>query len=190
MACCCMGRPTQPSDPGARALVDFWSAAGPRKWFSKDPGFDAALRAQFLALHEQAARGELAAWRTEPESALALMLLLDQFPRNAFRGTARMFATDAQARDEADRALAAGLDRQVPPALRVFFYLPFEHSESLADQERSVALQQGMSELLPYALEHRDIIQRFGRFPHRNTILGRESSAEELAFLQSGGFAG
>jgi uncharacterized protein (DUF924 family) len=181
-----------PPDPGneARALVEFWSAAGPRKWFSKDEAFDTALRERFLPLHERGARGELAAWRGLAESALALVLLLDQFPRNAFRGTARMFATDPIARDEADRAISAGFDRQVSPLLRVFFYLPFEHSESLADQERSVALQQDMQELLRYALEHRDIIARFGRFPHRNAVLGRESSAEELAFLDAGGFAG
>jgi uncharacterized protein (DUF924 family) len=174
----------------AQSLVAFWSGAGPRRWFSKDPAFDTELRERFLSLHERAARGDLSAWRSEAESALALVLLLDQFPRNAFRGTARMFATDAQARDEADQAVSAGFDRQVSPLLRVFFYLPFEHSESLADQERSVALQQDMQELLRYALEHRDIIRRFGRFPHRNAVLGRESSAEERAFLEGGGFAG
>jgi uncharacterized protein (DUF924 family) len=180
--------PEQPES--AHSLVEFWSAAGYRKWFTKDELFDTALRERFLPLHEQAVRGELAAWRSLPESALALVLLLDQFPRNAFRGTARMFASDALARDEADRAVNAGFDRQVSPPLRVFFYLPFEHSESLADQERSVALQQDMSEVLRYALEHRDIILRFGRFPHRNTILGRESTPEERAFLEGGGFAG
>jgi uncharacterized protein (DUF924 family) len=183
---------TSPEQPehGARSLVEFWSAAGYRKWFTKDEAFDAELRERFLPLHEEAARGELIAWRSLPESALALVLLLDQFPRNAFRGTARMFATDAQARKEAELAIATGIDQQVSPYLRFFFYLPFEHSESLADQERSVALQQDMKELLPYALEHRDIIRRFGRFPHRNAVLGRESSAEERAFLEAGGFAG
>jgi uncharacterized protein (DUF924 family) len=175
---------------GARAVVEFWSAAGPRKWFSKDAAFDAAFREQFFALYEQAARGELAAWRADAASALALVLLLDQFPRNSFRGTARMFATDPRAREEADLAIAAGFDQQVSPQLRVFFYLPFEHSESLPDQERSVALQQDMKELLPYALDHREIIRRFGRFPHRNAVLGRASSAEERAFLEGGGFAG
>jgi uncharacterized protein (DUF924 family) len=185
-----MSTPRDQPESLAHAWVAFWSAAGPRKWFVKDDEFDRQLRERFLGLHEQAARGALAGWRDQAESALALVLLLDQFPRNAFRGTARMYATDALARHEADRAVVAGFDRQVAPALRIFFYLPFEHSESLADQERSVALQQDMSELLKYALEHRDIVRCFGRFPHRNAILGRESTAEELAFLESGGFAG
>jgi uncharacterized protein (DUF924 family) len=191
-ACHVLGMSTPHDRPEslARAWVAFWSAAGPSKWFAKDEEFDRQLRERFLGLHEQAAQGALASWRGDAESALALVLLLDQFPRNAFRGTARMYATDALAREEADRAIAAGFDRRVAPALRVFFYLPFEHSESLADQERSVALQQGMSELLKYALEHRDIIRCFGRFPHRNAILGRESSPEERAFLEGGGFAG
>lgn len=185
-----MSTPPQQPANSARALLGFWSAAGPSKWFAKDDTFDKELRQRFLGLHERAAQGELAGWRDDAESALALVLLLDQFPRNAFRGTARMYATDPLAREEADRAIAAGFDRQVSPTLRVFFYLPFEHSESLADQERSVALQQDMSELLKYALEHRDIIRCFGRFPHRNAILGRESSPEERTFLESGGFSG
>lgn len=185
-----MNASPQSSERAAQALLAYWTAAGPRKWFAKDEAFDKELRQRFLGLHERAAQGELAAWRGEAESALALVLLLDQFPRNAFRGTPRMYATDALAREEADRAIAAGFDHRVAPALRVFFYLPFEHSESLADQERSVALQQDMSDLLQYALQHRDIIRCFGRFPHRNAILGRESSPEERAFLESGGFSG
>lgn len=117
------------------------------------------------------------------------MILLDQFPRNAFRGSARMFATDGQARDVASRAIDAGHDRAVAPELRMFFYLPFEHSESLDDQDRSVALHEAIG-FTKYAIEHRDIIQRFGRFPHRNAVLGRESTPEERAFLEGGGFSG
>lgn len=170
-------------------MVDFWREAGMAKWFTKDSAFDEAFRRRFLALHEEAAAGRLEAWMGDATGALALLILLDQFPRNAFRGTARMFATDALALDYADRALAHGYDQQTDQALRFFFYLPFEHSERLEDQERSVALHErlGMTE---YALAHRDIIRRFGRFPHRNPILGRAMTPEEQAFLDAGGFAG
>jgi uncharacterized protein (DUF924 family) len=178
-----------PTPPPAQELVSFWANAGRERWFSKDPAFDAELKQRFLALHEQAALGELDDYLDTPTGSLALVLLLDQFPRNAFRGTPRMFDTDLEARMAADRALARGHDERVPDALRVFFYLPFEHSEDLADQERSVDLQDGMAEQ-PWAIEHRDIIRRFGRFPHRNAVLGRESSAEEEAFLAQGGFGG
>lgn len=173
----------------ARELVAFWGAAGRERWFAHDPAFDAQLRTRFLALHEQALTGELDDYLDTPTGALALVLLLDQFPRNAFRGTARMFASDLEARMAAERALARGHDERVPDALRLFFYLPFEHSEDLADQERSVDLQEGMAEQ-SWALEHRDIIRRFGRFPHRNALLGRESSPEERAYLAQGGFQG
>jgi uncharacterized protein (DUF924 family) len=174
----------------AASVVTFWTEAGMQRWFTKDAAFDREFRETFLALHERAARGDFdEAWTKDAESALALVLLLDQFPRNAFRGSARAFATDAHARRVADVAIAAGLDALVPKTLRPFFYLPFEHSESMADQERSVALNEaiGMPE---WALKHRAIIQRFGRFPHRNAVLGRETTAEEQAFLDGGGFAG
>ncbi len=177
------------TDPRALELVTFWSEAGMAKWFTKDPAFDRELTERFLDLHERAAGGELDAWESEPTGALALMILLDQLPRNAFRGTARMFATDPLARAIADRAIERGHDRAVAPELRMFFYLPFEHSESLTDQARSVALHEAIG-FTEYAIEHRDIIARFGRFPHRNAVLGRTSTPEEQAFLDGGGFSG
>ena len=175
----------------AADVVDFWRAAGAEKWFGKDAAFDADFRDRFLAAHEAAASGALDSWAETADGALALMILLDQFPRNAFRGTARMFATDAKALVLADAAIGAGLDAEVEPALRAFLYLPFEHSEALADQDRALALFRPLgADLLHWAEVHHDIIVRFGRFPHRNAVLGRSSTAEELAFLESGGFAG
>ena len=173
-------------------VVAFWQAAGPDKWFVKDAEFDAAIRERFLRSYEAAAAGELAAWEADAEGALALLILLDQFPRNMFRGSARVYAADPLARAVADRALARGFDRAVAPDLRTFFYLPFEHSEAIADQERSVALYRalGDDDSLRWAEDHADIIRRFGRFPHRNEVLGRRTTAEEQAFLDAGGFAG
>lgn len=175
----------------ARAVVDFWRDAGPGLWFAKDPGFDARFRSRFLAAHEAAARGDCAGWAATPEGALGLLLLLDQFPRNAFRGTPRMYATDALARAVATEAVAAGQDQGVAPALQLFFYLPFAHSEALADQDRSVALVAPLGEPnLTHARRHRDIIRGFGRFPHRNPILGRAMRPEEQRYLDAGGYAG
>ena len=176
----------------ADEVVAFWREAGYERWFTRDEAFDGEIRARFLATHEAAAAGALNLWGETPEGALALLILLDQFPRNLFRGTPRAFATDALARTIADRALAKGLDQEVPPDLKGFFYLPFMHSENLVDQERCVALYEaaGDEKGLPYAVEHRDIIARFGRFPHRNPILGRAMTEEEAAFLAGGGFSG
>ena len=175
----------------ARAVLDFWRAAGPILWFAKDPEFDARFRARFLGEHEAAARGELQHWLATPDGALTLVILLDQFPRNAFRGTPRMYDTDATARKAADIAFAAHYDRQIPLELRKFLVLPFAHSEDLADQERAVALSRRLTpEDLAHAEHHRDIVRRFGRFPHRNRILGRETTAEEQKYLDSGGYAG
>lgn len=175
----------------AAEVVSFWKNAGHENWFRKDPAFDADFRERFLAAHEQAARGELDAWMQTPEGALALLILLDQFPRNAFRDTARMFATDDQARGLAERAIALGHDQTIDAELRVFFYLPLEHSENPADQQRAVELVKPLGgEYERYAIVHQDVIQRFGRFPHRNTILGRASTPAETEFLKSGGFAG
>ena len=172
-------------------LLQFWRDAGPARWFARDDAFDAELRDRFLATHEAAAGGALADWGMSADGALALVLLLDQFPRNAFRGTPRMYATDAQARAAAEAAIAAGFDGKVEANLRRFFYLPFMHSEELADHERSVALNEPLGgESLRYARHHRDIVRRFGRFPHRNAVLGRPSSAEEERFLAEGGFGG
>ncbi len=176
---------------GAGEVVDFWREAGPGLWFAKDPAFDRRFRERFAAPREAAARGELEPWLSAPESALALILLLDQYPRNAFRGTPRMYETDQLALHHADRAIALGHDRRVKERLRLFFYLPFAHAESLAEQTRSVALSERLgSDALEHARGHAEIVRRFGRFPHRNAILGRTSSAEELAFLRGGGFAG
>jgi len=175
----------------AGAVVDFWRAAGPQQWFAKDPAFDRSFRESFAGMYEAAARGELAHWLQAPDSALALLLLLDQYPRNSFRGTARMYATDPLARKVAAAAVAAGHDQKLLPELRLFIYLPFAHSESLADQARSVELTHGLGQpALSHAEGHRDIIRRFGRFPHRNAILGRASRPEELRYLAEGGFAG
>jgi len=175
----------------ARAVVDFWRAAGPGLWFAKDTDFDRHFRERFLWLYLAAARGELADWSKTPEGAMALVILLDQFPRNSFRNTPRMYATDAMARQIADAVVKAGHDQAVEPALRLFFYLPFGHSESLADQERSVALSEALGEPnLSHAKRHRDIIRRFGRFPHRNPILGRAMTPDEQRYLDDGGYAG
>ena len=172
-------------------VLAFWRAAGPDKWFTKDAAFDEAIRARFLATCEAAAAGTLA-WEDTAEGALALLIVLDQFPRNMFRGSARAFAADPLAREIATRAIARGFDLEVAVAERGFFYLPFEHSETLADQERGVALNRasGDADALKWAELHADIIRRFGRFPHRNAVLGRATTPEEQAFLDSGGFAG
>lgn len=175
----------------AAAVVDFWRDAGPSLWFAKDAAFDRRFRDRFLAAHESAVRGELADWSNTADGSLALVLLLDQFPRNAFRGTPRMYATDALAREVAARAIARGYDHRVAPKLAVFFYLPYAHSEDLGDQERAVALVQWLGEPdISHAVHHRDIIRRFGRFPHRNPILGRPMRAEEQRYLDEGGYAG
>ncbi|MCC7347056.1 MAG: DUF924 domain-containing protein [Variibacter sp.] len=173
-------------------VLRFWREAGPERWFKKDTAFDEAIRARFLGTYEAAAAGALGDWEQTAEGALALLLVLDQFPRNMFRGDARTFAADPLALAVAERALARGFDRQFPAAERAFFYLPFEHSERPADQERCVALfcAMGDADLLKWAELHADIIRRFGRFPHRNAALGRASTPEEQAFLDAGGFAG
>lgn len=177
--------------PQPAAIVAFWREAGPDRWFRKDAAFDADFRNRFLATHELAASGALALWADDAEGALALLILLDQFPRNSFRDTPRMYATDDRALAVAGRAIARGFDQEVDEALRLFFYLPFGHSENLADQDRSVELNRPLGEdALKHAISHRDIIVRFGRFPHRNAILGRTSTQEEKVFLESGGFAG
>ncbi|OBQ75139.1 DUF924 family protein [Mesorhizobium erdmanii] len=178
-------------DAKALSVTKFWRDAGEDAWFEKNDAFDAGFRDRFLDLHYAAARRECDDWSEHAEGSLALMILLDQFPRNCFRGTGHMFATDSLAKHFARKAVVAGHDLALEPELRVFLYLPFEHSEDLADQHVSVELHTAKAELnLKYALEHRDIIQRFGRFPHRNRMLGRETTAQERAFLDEGGFSG
>lgn len=178
-------------DTTADEVVSFWRDAGAPAWFARSDAFDAQCRA-FLPAHHAAARRERDHWLDDATGALALVLLLDQIPRNVFRGSAHAYATDPLARTLAARAVEAGFDTAVDPALRVFFYMPLEHSEAIADQRRSLALHQG----LPgegadrWAVLHLQIIERFGRFPHRNAALGRETTAEEQTFLDEGGFAG
>jgi len=180
------------SDIKPADIVAFWRAAGPKRWFEKDTAFDDDIRRRFLGAHEAAAAGQLSAWEANAEGALALLILLDQFPRNMFRGGARAYATDPLARAVAAGALLHGFDAQVPAALRTFFYLPFMHSEDIADQEKALAFYRARNDAdsLKWAQEHADIIRRFGRFPHRNAALGRATTPEEQAFLDSGGFAG
>jgi uncharacterized protein (DUF924 family) len=177
--------------PTAADVLAFWRQAGPQRWFRRDDAFDAEFRRRFLPAHEAAAAGRLDDWADTAEGALALLILLDQFPRNVFRGTPRMYATDAKARVIAGAAVRQGFQQQVEEPLRGFFTLPFMHSEDLADLERCVVLNQEIGgDSLRFAEHHRDIIARFGRFPHRNAILGRPSSAEEERFLAEGGFRG
>jgi uncharacterized protein (DUF924 family) len=179
-------------DAGPLDVLAFWRAAGPDRWFEKDPAFDAEITHRFLSLWQAAVEGKLAAWEDTPEGALALVIVLDQLPRNMFRGHARMYEADPLALATAKSALDRGFDEQVPRSDRQFFYLPLEHSEQLDDQERCVeiARRYGDDEFTKYAEQHADIIRRFGRFPHRNPILGRTTTPEEQAFLDSGGFAG
>jgi uncharacterized protein (DUF924 family) len=181
-----------PSLATPELVLVFWFDAGPQKWFTKADDFDAEIRARFLPTYEAAVGGQLAAWEATPEGALALIIVLDQFPRNMFRGSPRTFATDATALAAAKRAIARGFDQQLEPRKRNFFYLPFMHSEDLADQQRCVELARaaGDPNTLKFAELHLDIIRRFGRFPHRNPVLGRATTAEEQAFLDGGGFTG
>jgi uncharacterized protein (DUF924 family) len=185
---------------GPREILEFWFSEGAKtRWFEKDSGFDAEIRRHFGTAVGQAAEGRLDDWAEAPESCLALVLLLDQFPRNIHRDSPRAFATDPKARAVADKAIARGFDRRLPQAWRIFFYLPFEHSEALADQHRAVALVRQLADgqegdartqalnYLDYAVRHEQVIARFGRFPHRNAILGRPSTPEEEDFLKQPG---
>ena len=173
-------------------IVGFWRQAGPAKWYARNTAFDEAIRLKFEPTHHAAARGEYDGWAATPEGALALLILLDQFPRNLYRGSAHSWATDPKARAIARAAIEAGFHRQVEPPLRQFFVLPFEHSEDLADQDFGLAVAAELDdpEIVKWATIHREIIARFGRFPHRNPALGRVTTAEEQAFLDEGGFAG
>ena len=186
-------------------ILDFWFAppdspehGRPRaSWFQKSDAFDAEIRERFLATHEAARDGALDAWRARPLSALALAVALDQFPRNLFRGDPRAFAADARALEHARGVVAAGFDRALLPVQRCFAYLPFEHAEDLAAQRESLRLFESIcaespgdpnaASTLTYAMRHYAVIERFGRFPHRNAILGRSSTPEELDFLQQPG---
>lgn len=169
-------------------ILEFWFSETSRKrWFRSTPEFDRELEARFLEAFEMASEGRLADWGQTADGALALVILLDQTPLNIFRGEPRCFATEGPALDVARRAIAAGLDHELTPERKAFLYMPYMHSESLADQQRSVELysQPGLAHHLKWAHHHYDIVRRFGRFPHRNAILGRESTAEEQSYLSS-----
>ena len=174
------------------AVVAFWKEAGPAKWFAKDDAFDNEFRRRFHDAHVAAARRELDHWAETPEGSLALLILLDQFPRNSFRGTAHAFATDPLARHFAVMALDEGQDQLVENDLRRFFYLPLQHAEDMVLQDRQVALFQAMERPADdrWAEHHHGVVARFGRFPHRNRVLGRETTPEEQAFLDEDGFRG
>jgi uncharacterized protein (DUF924 family) len=172
-------------------VLAFWREAGPSRWFTKDAAFDAEIREKFLATYDAACAGKLRDWEANAEDMLALVIVLDQFPRNIFRNDARTFAADHLARAAANTALKRGYDQDVDEAVRGFFFLPFMHSEDLGDQIRCVELYRAAGDAnLTYAEEHRDIIKRFGRFPHRNAVLGRATTPDEQAFLDGGGFKG
>jgi len=174
--------------PRARAVLNLWfseAVISNQLWFKSDAGFDQDVRKAFSADHMAAGSGAYDTWLEQAESALALTILLDQFPRNMYRGTARAFETDAKAQSVADIAVAHGFDHAVSADRRVFFYMPFEHAEDFSLQERSVQLitDLNVAEFTRYAERHAEIIRRFGRFPHRNAILGRRSTPDELAYL-------
>ena len=182
------GGPVVPAE--ARELLTFWfDETDPKLWFTKNEDFDATCRARFGALYERAARGDLRHWSEKPEGCVALVIALDQLPRNFHRGDGRAFATDGVARAILRHALDMGFDQGLPWRWRQFLYMPLQHSEDPADQELSVALNAtlGDEEILKYARAHKDIVDRFGRFPHRNAALGRETTPEEVEFLKQPG---
>jgi uncharacterized protein (DUF924 family) len=188
------------TDPRAAEILRFWFGADlvnvpqavRKRWFSQTPAFDAEILTRFVAVYQEAVAGALADWRHGPLRCLAYVILLDQFPRNMFRDTAKAFATDFLALEAARDAVAQRFDEEVPPLARAFFYLPFEHSEAMADQDECLRLfrkwlgEPQLTDFLAHAKRHREVIARFRRFPHRNSVLGRESSEEELEFLQRG----
>lgn len=189
-------------DAQAQDVLDFWflppdhpsHGQARAEWFRKDDAFDAQIRERFGALIDTAIAGGVRAWEATPPGALARIIVLDQFTRNVYRGTPRAFAGDSQALALAVSMTEQGLDRQLPPMLRAFVYLPFEHAEDLAMQARAVELfqllsqaQPGFESMLDYAQRHQEVIARFGRFPHRNAILGRASSPQEVEFLRQPG---
>jgi uncharacterized protein (DUF924 family) len=190
---------SQNAASGAEKVLRFWFADEPgsresmlqSRWFFPTQEFDRLCTTRFLSSHEDAVHGRLEDWRNEPRSCLALILLLDQFPRNMFRDTARAFATDAKARELTRHAIASGFDRDLSPVMRMFLYLPLEHSENLDDQLESVRLNCALAAENPalvetgkYAEQHLELIRRFGRFPGRNTALGRQPTQEEVNFLK------
>lgn len=178
--------------PRASEVIAFWRGAGPERWFARDDAFDARIARRFARRVEAAAEGDLDDWAAVPDGALGLILLLDQMPRNLYRDTPGMVKADPKARKVADGAIEAGFDKAFARDMRQFFYLPFMHSEEMADQERSLALYRelGDEDSLKFAEIHADAIRRFGRFPHRNAMLERRTTPEEQAYLDGGGFSG
>ena len=180
---------TELDEQAINEIIDFWFGEETKaRWYDSTKAFDELCRERFGELNTKAGAGELGNWEESAEGALALCILLDQMPRNLCRGTAMAFATDAKAVEVASRAIERGFDQELDLEQRKFLYMPFMHSERLADQERSVAIAKALGDekMLHYANDHADIIRRFGRFPHRNAILGRESMPEEQAFLEAG----
>ena len=180
------------ADISPQDILSFWRNAGEDRWWNKNDAFDGEVRDRFLGLWTEAAAGRLAHWRESDEGALALVIVLDQFPRNMFRDDPRTYASDALAREVAKRAIADGVDTRLDGKLRNFLYMPLMHSEHLGDHEQCIALFEklGNAENFKYARHHADIVRRFGRFPHRNRLLGRDTTPDEQAFLDSGGFSG
>ena len=177
----------QKDDDLIAEILDFWFSARVRPlWFQSTPEFDSELRQRYESVWSRACAGVYDHWAEEPRSALALVIILDQFPLNMFREDARQYSTEAHARRVAELAIDAGFDQQLADAEKSFLYLPFMHSETLEDQERSVALYEaaGLEDNLRFARHHRDVVARFGRFPHRNEALGRESTSAELDYLK------
>ena len=174
--------------PTPAEILAFWREAGHHRWYKRDDAFDAEVRRRHLGLWHDAAAGKLSSWEASDDGALALVIVLDQFPRNMFRGDARTYATDAPAREVAGRAIDRGVDARIDSALLEFLYMPFMHSEHLPDQLRCVELfrKTGSAENLKYAEDHANIVRRFGRFPHRNRLLGRATTPQEQAFLDGG----
>jgi len=181
---------TEARDIAPADVLAFWRQVGAERWYEHDDALDADVRDRFLELWRKAAAGKLSSWEASDDGALALAIVLDQFPRNMFRDDSRTYSSDALAREVAGRAIASGADLRVDPALLEFLYMPLMHSEHLADQLRCVELFRDNADQLKYAEDHADIIRRFGRFPHRNRILGRTTTPEEQAYLDGGGFAG
>jgi uncharacterized protein (DUF924 family) len=185
----------------AEEVLDFWFGREGEPgygefreaWFRKDPEFDADVTERFADLYEEAAAGDLDGWREDARSSLALVIVLDQFPRNMFRGDGRTHAADAKALQTSKYAVEHALDRELPAFQRMFLYMPFMHSENINDQRRSVELfgrlanEPGAPDVTSYAVGHREIVERFGRFPHRNEILGRQTTPEEAEFLKTEG---
>ncbi|MEP0940790.1 MAG: DUF924 family protein [Rhizobiaceae bacterium] len=180
------------AEPGPQDVIDFWIDAGPEKWWKKNPDFDAEIEQRFGETHRRAAAGELDEWGTTPDGALALILVLDQFSRNLFRNSPRAFAQDEQCVSIVLAQMETGADREMHPDVMHFCYLPLMHSEQLEHQQMCIAEMERLENTpsLRAAIQHRDIIADFGRFPHRNALLGRKTTDSEQAFLDGGGFSG